>query len=103
MASEVVVNTYINLSKYISKLTKLNASSYKFNLATLGFNDHDSPVPSRSFNRVPTVILLLKGQLCVFENLSICENILEYQNIIYERAYLKSRLTIIQREKISNS
>ena len=47
--------SYTNLWKYISKLTKLNASSYEFDLRTLRFNVHDSPVPSRSLNRVPTV------------------------------------------------
>ena len=38
--------------------TKLNAlKKYEFYLTTIGFNDQHSPVPSRSLNRVPTVIL----------------------------------------------
>ena len=41
------------------------------------------------------VVLLLKGQLFVLENHGICKNRLKYQNINYERAYLKSRLTIL--------
>ena len=33
--------------------------NYEFDLTTLGFNDQNSPVPSRSLNRVPTVHNLL--------------------------------------------
>ena len=37
--------------------TKLNAlKKYEFDLTTLGFNYQNSPVPSRSLNRVPTVL-----------------------------------------------
>ena len=31
--------------------------NYKFDLTTFGFNDQKSLVPSRSLNRVPTVLL----------------------------------------------
>ena len=47
--------------------------------------------------------MLLKEQFFVFENHGIYKNRLKYQNINYERAYLKNRLTILYKEEISNS
>ena len=34
----------------------MHLKKYEFDLTTLGFNDQTFPVPSRSFNRVPTAL-----------------------------------------------
>ena len=51
------LDTDTSLSCIVMKWFISIKENWKFDLTTFGFNDHKSPVPSRSLNRVPTVLL----------------------------------------------